>query len=303
MAITAHTTNHDTVSERFKFDLGFWLQTLLERIRPKPSSDSISFLASLCLHVAIILALAFITLSSGTSRRTLLFSFSDVEMGIDTDAFELAAPGAEEESKIQGDMQANAESAVVLDVASANSLESLRDKSTDLAEIESLRTTLVPAELASLTNKVAATQSSSQQNLFSGNSMEGRSPANRGRMALKNGGSKESEQAVDAALDWFAAHQAYDGSWSMDMADRPCNGRCSHGTIETGSAKRVSATGLALLCYLGAGHTHKEGKYRDEVSKGLTYLTKNMGREGRFVREDFRYEMYEHGIASLSLSE
>ncbi|MEQ1829401.1 MAG: hypothetical protein ABL921_25780, partial [Pirellula sp.] len=33
------------------------------------------------------------------------------------------------------------------------------------------------------------------------------------------------------------------------------------------------------------------------------YLTKNMGREGRFVREDFRYEMYEHGIASLSLSE
>jgi hypothetical protein len=78
---------------------------------------------------------------------------------------------------------------------------------------------------------------------------------------------------------------------------------CGWLTEEHSSHKRISATGLALLCFLGAGYTHKEGKYLSEVKNGLNYLCKSMNRDGRLVREDPRYEMYEHGIAVLALSE
>ncbi len=33
-----------------------------------------------------------------------------------------------------------------------------------------------------------------------------------------------------------------------------------------------AATGLALMCFLGAGQTHMEGEYKEVVLAGLTYL-------------------------------
>ncbi len=33
-------------------------------------------------------------------------------------------------------------------------------------------------------------------------------------------------------------------------------------------ANATAATGLALLTFLGAGYTHHEGKYRDQVYRG-----------------------------------
>ena len=46
----------------------------------------------------------------------------------------------------------------------------------------------------------------------------------------------------------------------------PCKGRCTNaGQI---AASRNGATAMALLPFLGAGQTHKEGKYKETVERG-----------------------------------
>jgi hypothetical protein len=151
--------------------------------------------------------------------------------------------------------------------------------------------------------------------MFAHSSLEGRSAENRNKFALTRGGTRESEEAVEAALIWLAAHQYPNGSWSMGLIDPqgPCKGNCTHGTVELLDEKRFAATGLALLTFLGAGYTHQEGKYKDQVYRGLAYLTSSMkldapdARDPRFPGQLSgilaKHAMYEHGIASLSLCE
>jgi hypothetical protein len=156
---------------------------------------------------------------------------------------------------------------------------------------------------------------------FAHSSLEGRSTENRMKLAMSRGGSEASEKAVELALEWFTAHQHRDGGWSTVFEDpqSPCflaNGavhaRCRHGSLEHFNQKRIAATGLALLTYLGAGYTHIEGKYQPQVYRGLQFLMSKMQRT-RPSREDQRlpgqyemgvaHEMYEQGIASLAICE
>ena len=76
------------------------------------------------------------------------------------------------------------------------------------------------------------------------------------------------------ALDWLAAHQRRNGSWSFNLQLDPCDGRCRHGKgkdLDT-PTPTTAATGLALLAFLGAGHTHHDGPHAETVRKGLYYL-------------------------------
>jgi hypothetical protein len=120
--------------------------------------------------------------------------------------------------------------------------------------------------------------------------------------ATSLGATEASEQAVDAALEWLAAHQLPDGSWSFDHRGGTCQGRCDH----HGNAKSATAaaTGMALLPFLGAGHTHVEGKYQRNVAKGLYFLIgkiKAKGTIGSFWER--RARMYSQGLATLALCE
>jgi hypothetical protein len=76
------------------------------------------------------------------------------------------------------------------------------------------------------------------------------------------GGSPATESAVEAALQWLARHQEADGSW-----DGMKYGNCGHG-----NAGDLGLTGLATLAYLGAGYTHKTGKFKDTVDKALKFM-------------------------------
>lgn len=111
------------------------------------------------------------------------------------------------------------------------------------------------------------------------------------------GGSKETEHAVQSALQWLAAHQSTDGRWSAAGFDREC-GQCGGEThIEADHA----LTGLSLLCFLGAGHTHiKAGPYHDNVDRGLHWLSSRQKADGDLRGEE---TMYSHGIATIALSE
>ena len=146
----------------------------------------------------------------------------------------------------------------------------------------------IPLQDLFLTNRLAA-----------GGGFEGRESEARARLLAERGGTPESEDAVARALAWLAAHQRADGSWRFDIHDGPCDGRCQNpGTI----GSTTGATGLALLPFLGAGHTHSSGAYQDVVARGVYYLSSRMLKtpHGGDLQEG---TMYAQGIATLALCE
>lgn len=122
--------------------------------------------------------------------------------------------------------------------------------------------------------------------------------------ALKNGGSKETEQAVKDALEWLKRHQTDDGSWSFDLHVCPdCRGRCGN----SGNRKdnRTAATALALLPFLGRGGTpEKDGPYKETIKRGITFLVAKANRgNGKLYDEAEHDKMYSQGLAAIALAE
>lgn len=121
-----------------------------------------------------------------------------------------------------------------------------------------------------------------------------RTPAGRARALRRWGGTPASEIAVDAGLAWLHRHQDADsGRW----ADGDPVLRLS-----------PSLTSLALLAFLGKGHTQlADGPYRDTVARGIHYLLRIQASDGRFGPpyhpEDNRYLMYHQALATLALAE
>ncbi len=115
------------------------------------------------------------------------------------------------------------------------------------------------------------------------------------------GATDESLAAVARALKWLAEHQLPDGSWSFDHRLSPkCAGKCGN----PGSLKdsRFGSTGLALMSFLGAGQTHKEGEYKKTVYNALGWLVRNMNpKTGQMYQGG--EQMYAHGIATIALCE
>ena len=129
----------------------------------------------------------------------------------------------------------------------------------------------------------------------------GRSDAGRRAAVSLYGGTAESEQAVSLGLKWLASIQRVDGSWSFGAVG-------DSGQPGDLTTTDMGATSMALLCFLGAGHTHmKDGPFKDNVLKGLTYLHQNaergaMGADLR-GRSQANSGMYVQGIATICLCE
>jgi hypothetical protein len=62
-------------------------------------------------------------------------------------------------------------------------------------------------------------------------------------------------------------------------------------------------TGLALLAFLGAGHTHESGPHADTVARGLAFLVHIQKPDGDLRGPSVNVGMYCHAIASLALCE
>jgi hypothetical protein len=138
---------------------------------------------------------------------------------------------------------------------------------------------------------------------FTGSALEGRGSAEgRRKLAKAAGGNDASETAVAMALKWIASRQSPDGGWNfnhnLSINPVPCP--------DPGSAEsaRNGATGLALLPFLGAGQTHKEGNYKKQVYAGLAYLIKNMKvKDNTGSWHESGGSMYSHGIAAIAMCE
>ncbi len=130
----------------------------------------------------------------------------------------------------------------------------------------------------------------------------GRQGAAKARLVRSEGGTKESEAAVERGLDWIARHQRPDGAWSLDtndMCTAPGCPPCLSMRSDTG------ATGLALLPLLGAGHLHTEpGRYQTTLARGLKWLINAQQPDGAiFTGGGTHTAMYSHAIATMALCE
>jgi len=127
----------------------------------------------------------------------------------------------------------------------------------------------------------------------------GRQGEARDRALATRGGSAASEAAVERGLDWLARHQAPDGSWRFDLSGCRCDGGCRNpGSVTSTTA----ATGIALLPFLGAGHTHTAGVHREAVTRGLYYLMSRLKPTPR-GGDLCEGTLYGQGVATLALAE
>jgi hypothetical protein len=133
---------------------------------------------------------------------------------------------------------------------------------------------------------------------------------NKARIAAERGGSVDTEKAVKAALKWLAANQDADGRWDASRFDAGNEMKVlGHDRKGAGGDADTGVTGLALLAFLGAGHTHKEGDYRLVVDNGLNYLLASqhpddghIGGQIDLPSQHFAF-MYCHGMSTLALGE
>ena len=133
----------------------------------------------------------------------------------------------------------------------------------------------------------------------SGQMFAGRDPTLRAQMVEREGGTSQTEAAVARGLHWLARHQNSNGSWSLHAWDKAPGAR---GGTGLGGFSDTAGTGLALLPFLGAGQTHFEGDYTENVFNGLKWLIYNQRSDGD-LRGQGIGRMYAHGIATIALCE
>ncbi len=139
-----------------------------------------------------------------------------------------------------------------------------------------------------------------------------RQAPNRLQLAQAFGADADSEAAVQAGLSWLASAQATSGAW---IASHFGGGTETYALGEnrynTGAKADTGVSGLALLAFLSAGHTHLEGDYQAVVQRGLEYLLDAQMPSGDLsgpkqvgsARDVMFARMYCHSIATLALAE
>jgi len=135
----------------------------------------------------------------------------------------------------------------------------------------------------------------------------------------KQGGpsKKKNPKEVQAALKWLADHQNAEGYWSAagfsnDSIRTSARKTYNRDFVRVGDAQGdkgwestvdIGLTGLALLCYTGDGQSHKQGKFKDTVRRGLLYLRKIQANDGCFGPRDDDHFVYNHAIATMAMAE
>ncbi|HEX4793233.1 MAG TPA: prenyltransferase/squalene oxidase repeat-containing protein [Humisphaera sp.] len=93
--------------------------------------------------------------------------------------------------------------------------------------------------------------------------------------------------AVDKAISWLAAHQRPDGTFPQG-----------------GSAGSTAVPSLVVMAFLARGHVPGQGPYGDLLNTSIDYVVESQQPDGLLSRSHGgNHVMYEHGIATVMLSE
>src|SRR3954452_14310431 len=110
--------------------------------------------------------------------------------------------------------------------------------------------------------------------------------ADRPNPVIGNEINDDQKRAVDRGLEWLAAHQKPDGSFSGD-----------------GMGPHAGITALAGLAFMEAGNLPGRGKYGDNVQKCLDFVLSSCQESGLIANDNSHGPMYGHGFATLFVAE
>jgi len=124
-------------------------------------------------------------------------------------------------------------------------------------------------------------------------------------LVQQRGGSEQTEQAVRAALGWLAAAQSKNGGWDASRFGAGAARRVlDQDRRGAGAQADMGVTGLALLAFLGGGHSHLSGTYTYEVAGGLEYLRQRQRADGALYGDAQLFaQMYCHSMATFAVCE
>ena len=259
-----------------------------------------SWLISTVVHVAVILTLAAWHIEPITKElRTMLTSVESTSDADSLDDFSLEEAMSSELVSTESE-EAPSESPTV----GPTIAEAAVDVSYSDVVAAKMPAITAPSMTQSLIPKSGI---AAQANVAMRAGLNGRSNETKRDLLSKFGGSSDTEKAVSLALKWLALHQdPQSGAWTL-AHNVVCKGQCDHPGERRASFN--AATGLALMCFLGAGQTHKEGEYKETVFKGLSFLISNMkfqqGQGSWYVGSGSKGQddMYAHGIACIAMCE
>ena len=126
----------------------------------------------------------------------------------------------------------------------------------------------------------------------------GRDPENRTILLREGGGTAKSEEAVERGLDWLTKHQSSNGIWPTDIFHKVGEKTCNCG--DHGEKHDVAGTALGMMPFLGAGETHKSGRYRIQIDRALLYLIRQQDRK---QKGNFHDNAYENALATIAIVE
>lgn len=125
--------------------------------------------------------------------------------------------------------------------------------------------------------------------------------------ARKFGGNEQSEQAVERSLKFLAGIQEPEGYWPAEKfgAGRGVEAIDDRSRPNVGSDADAGVTALSVLAYLGAGSTHQQGPYRQNVEKALRWLIANQRDDGYLGGIDVSEitGAYGHAMAMFAIAE
>lgn len=153
-----------------------------------------------------------------------------------------------------------------------------------------------------------------------------RAPELRPQMITRFGGDAAINQTIENGLKYLSKTQWPDGRWRFHQ--QPATLKISQKLQQNGSKKcDTAATALALLSMLGAGYTHQDGAYKEEIQKGLDFLIEHqqtypiIGKNGvkgavgaiydtddvnnvnDSLNEYYNFRSYAHAMATTALCE
>lgn len=108
--------------------------------------------------------------------------------------------------------------------------------------------------------------------------------ANEFLRAMTRMGGVQARTSVDSALQWLAARQEKDGHWDPKNFE--------------GGGSAVGCSGLALMAFMGGGHTARRGDHRRQVTRGMLWLLAQQRPDG-----SVGINMREHAIATITFCE
>jgi hypothetical protein len=258
-----------------------------------------AWMISMLLHMLLLLVMAVLTIADPKVLTNILSVTNVTDADPEMEEFTLADVDP-------GDLAENTEPTFEESVPTPSPMQEVTPiqvtQPTPLSAVAPATADMVSA-IAPSQSLLQSVSSAMSQNLNS------RAGETKKQLMKRYGGTEASEAAVAKALKWLSIHQLPNGAWTFNHAF-VCRGigGCD-GTCEPNRANAFNAaTAMGVLPFLGAGQTHVDGVYKENVRRALMFLIAN-GKQRNFGGVpclDLSEEggnMYSHGLAAIALCE